>query len=608
MKKRMVIFVLILLMTTGCTAQSLYRVYELPTDGVGGLVKKAADAMKPDELSLEDVIYISNRNMWDQAMKEGKKLENQNNSTLRYALKTSSTDFAYYIIDRGADTQYVDKYGRTELMYVNQYKYSEEYRRLVEKLVRCGCDIDAVDHEGHNILEDAVVETKDGYALNIQEKKRIKLLLEMGADLRPEILSVLKEQHYVCYSGLKELADALRESDIKPKSEDCVDAVILDDTEGFSRFFTNRDYTEEEKKRIVFYTAAVGTLDQLKQEMSAWSIPFDYMDPDGNNLLMAAAAAGNEEVYFELIGKASTEEINDRGETLITMALAGENRAILDDMFENSRFNWDYFVYEDEETASGCFLELVETLSFCEDSKYLQLYLKSVSLSDMSKELAFYTILRSQTPYLGDIIMQDTILSSLASDMDACINILSHCTAPEQVRECLQFVSPEIRIDMAPALSSILERGKNNGIVEDPAQIIREFVLAGVNLKEEDSEAGSHLILSAAKAGDTESVETLIKYGADVNVPLSTGQTALMITARGDRTILRILLENGADVNAADNEGNTALRYAVGFYAEDCVRILLEYGADKSIPLPDGRSLYEYAVEKGNEEIIELLK
>ena len=159
---------------------------------------------------------------------------------------------------------------------------------------------------------------------------------------------------------------------------------------------------------------------------------------------------------------------------------------------------------------------------------------------------------------------------------------------------------------MGCMLDRILER--QFGIVEDPAQIIREFVLAGVNLKEEDSEAGSHLILSAAEAGDTESVETLIKYGADVNVPLSTGQTALMFAARGDRTILRILLENGADVNAADNEGNTALRYAVGFYAEDCVRILLEYGADKSIPLPDGRSLYEYAVEKGNEEIIELLK
>ena len=595
-----------LIMTTGCTAQSLYRVYELPTDGVGGLVKKAAEALEPEGTTLEDVILLSNRNMWDQAIAEGWPLQKPDRSVFRYAMEKGRMDFAYYIIDHGANIQYVDKDGQNELMYLNQW-YTPQYPQIVKKLVENGCDVNAVDKNGHNVLEDAVV----GHNLspNAFEKKRVKVLMEVGAALRPEILSILKEQQYVSYSALKELAEGLRKNDVEIEKEDCVDAVILGETERFFQLFTKHEYTDEEKKRIVFYTAAVGTLDQLKQEMSVWSIPADYSDSAGNNLLMAAAAAGNEEVYFGLIGKVSAGETNNTGETLITMALAGENEAILSDMFENSRFDWSYDPSGNAEGDGDRFNRLVDTLSLCENEKYLQLYLTSVDLIDMdwAKGSACYNFIIHQNPYLWDIIMQDTTLSPLAEDKDECIRLLSVCTTPEQVRKYLQFVSPEIRGDMVPALSNILGR-EGYGIVEDPAQIIREFVLAGVNLKEEDSEAGSHLILSAAEAGDTESVETLIKYGADVNVPLSTGQTALMITARGDRTILRILLENGADVNAADNEGNTALRYAVGFYAEDCVRILLEYGADKSIPLPDGRSLYEYAVEKGNEEIIELLK
>ena len=594
-----------LIMTTGCTAQSLYRVYELPTDGVGGLVKKAAEALEPEGTRLEDVILLSNRNMWDQAIKKGKTQKDPNSSLFRYAVKVSTFDFAYYIIDHGANIQFVDRDGQNELMFLNQYQYSIEYSKFIKKLIENGCDINVMDKDGNNVLEDAVVKIKNDMALNVHEKKRIELLLEQGADLRPKMLSVLKEQQYICYSALKVLSDGLRKSNMRPESEDCVDAVILGDTEGFLRFFANREYNEEEKKRIVFYTAAVGTVDQLKQEISIWNIPFDYTDRIGNNLLMAAAAAGNEEVYFELIDKVSTDKVNDKRETLLTMALAGENETILDDLIKNKQFDWNY---ENIKGAFSCGLQLAETLSFCEDSKYLQLYLKSADLGDMAKELIFYIFISNRTPRFLDMIMQDTLFSPLAEETNASINILSHCTTSEQVRACLQFVSPEIRSDMAPALSNILGR-EGYGIIEDPAQIVREFVLAGVNPNEVDSDQVIYPIYAAAKTGDTESVEALLSYGADVNIISAPyGAPPLMVSAIGDAKILRILLENGADVNAADNEGNTALRYAVGFYAEDCVRILLEYGADKSIPLPDGRSLYEYAVEKGNEEIIELLK
>ena len=604
MKRVFLILAAALIMTTGCTSHSVHLISELSEYGAGSLINMGTSTAKAKKLPLEDVIYISNRNIWDQAIAEGWPLRKPGRSVFRYAMEEGTEDFAYYIIDHGADIQYVDAEGENELMYLNQFGYCVQYRKYVEKLVENGCDINAVDLAGHNVLEDAVLESESLPGNNMLEKKIIKLLIEKGALLRPEMMSVLKEQQWVCYAALREISDGLRNSNLSMKAADCVDAVILGDQKLFSEFLKAQEYSEEEKKKIVFYTAAVGTVEQLKQEMSVWNVAFDYIDSAGNNLLMAAAAAGNEEVYFMLVDRVSMNAINDCDETLITMALAGENEAILGDMFENNRFDWNYDTDNREEV--GRFQQLVETLSYCKNADYLQMYLETVELGSWAKQVMCWTCIGNGNPYFIDMIEQNERLSSFVDDEDVGKGILRYCTTPDQVRSVLHFLSPEIRKNMGCMLDRILER--QFGIVEDPAQIIREFVLAGVNLKEEDSEAGSHLILSAAKAGDTESVETLIKYGADVNVPLSTGQTALMITARGDRTILRILLENGADVNAADNEGNTALRYAVGFYAEDCVRILLEYGADKSIPLPDGRSLYEYAVEKGNEEIIELLK
>ena len=193
MKKNMVIFLMVLLFTTGCTAQSLYRVYELPTDGVGGLVKKAADALEPEGTTLEDVILLSNRNMWDQAIKKGKTQKDPNSSLFRYAVKVSTFDFAYYIIDHGANIQFVDRDGQNELMFLNQYQYSIEYSKFIKKLIENGCDINVMDKDGNNVLEDAVVKIKNDMALNVHEKKRIELLLEQGADLRPKMLSVLKE-------------------------------------------------------------------------------------------------------------------------------------------------------------------------------------------------------------------------------------------------------------------------------------------------------------------------------------------------------------------------------------------------------------------------------
>jgi hypothetical protein len=88
----------------------------------------------------------------------------------------------------------------------------------------------------------------------------------------------------------------------------------------------------------------------------------------------------------------------------------------------------------------------------------------------------------------------------------------------------------------------------------------------------------------ASANGKLSRVETLIKWGADVNKACSDfdGLTPLMCASyRGNAEITRALLAADADVNAAANDGWTALMYASCYSRVEIVRDLLAAGADK---------------------------
>lgn len=73
-------------------------------------------------------------------------------------------------------------------------------------------------------------------------------------------------------------------------------------------------------------------------------------------------------------------------------------------------------------------------------------------------------------------------------------------------------------------------------------------------------------IIAAAANGNTETVQSLLNRGADINAKDSNGQTALMRAAyEGHLDIVQLLLEYDADINITDEDGWTALQYAEEF-------------------------------------------
>jgi len=99
-------------------------------------------------------------------------------------------------------------------------------------------------------------------------------------------------------------------------------------------------------------------------------------------------------------------------------------------------------------------------------------------------------------------------------------------------------------------------------------------------------------IWEAAKNGNIERINTLLKEGVDINAKDARGKTALMYAALFSNTIssfetVKFLLENEANPNLQDKKGWTALilssRNSTNSSSLETVRLLLEYKADPNI-------------------------
>ena len=99
-----------------------------------------------------------------------------------------------------------------------------------------------------------------------------------------------------------------------------------------------------------------------------------------------------------------------------------------------------------------------------------------------------------------------------------------------------------------------------------------------------DGDTLNEALLAAAGAGASQSVRTLLKFGADVKTRNASEETPLLCACmRGYTIVARILLEHGADINAEDNWGYTALNEAASGGYLKLIEMLLAAGADPTI-------------------------
>ena len=104
--------------------------------------------------------------------------------------------------------------------------------------------------------------------------------------------------------------------------------------------------------------------------------------------------------------------------------------------------------------------------------------------------------------------------------------------------------------------------------------------------------------------------EILLKNGADINVKNKYGENLLSSAMLHNSVqVVEFLLKNGMNPNTVNEEGMTPLMEAVSTYENaDIVKTLLKYGANKEAQDKKGRTAASYAKFNPNLEIQNLLK
>lgn len=112
-------------------------------------------------------------------------------------------------------------------------------------------------------------------------------------------------------------------------------------------------------------------------------------------------------------------------------------------------------------------------------------------------------------------------------------------------------------------------------------------------------------ILKAVSGNDTSAVVDLLQRGMDVNTADQAGTTLLMIAARnGNLPLVQMLLTNRASVNRRNQHGDTALMMAALGGKLEAVQALIGKSAEVN---PAGWTPLHYSIFGGSEEVSKLL-
>ena len=119
---------------------------------------------------------------------------------------------------------------------------------------------------------------------------------------------------------------------------------------------------------------------------------------------------------------------------------------------------------------------------------------------------------------------------------------------------------------------------------------------------------GHGALTQAIINGHTKIALMLIKWGADLQIRTSEGNTLLMLAvlAQGPE-IVNLLLRHGVEVNAQDRVGDTALMLAASTAQISMIEMLINAGADLQLRNGEELNAYQIAQNAGHQEVAEFI-
>lgn len=109
----------------------------------------------------------------------------------------------------------------------------------------------------------------------------------------------------------------------------------------------------------------------------------------------------------------------------------------------------------------------------------------------------------------------------------------------------------------------------------------------------------------AARRGQVERVEQILKSGFDINLKNDKGHSILMLAAyNGHYDLVQFLIEQGADVNSVDHSGSSILMGVIFKGHTPIFDLLVKAGADLEIQNQKKQTALDYAIMFGKRDLI----
>lgn len=147
-------------------------------------------------------------------------------------------------------------------------------------------------------------------------------------------------------------------------------------------------------------------------------------------------------------------------------------------------------------------------------------------------------------------------------------------------------------------------------VARDDSRMVKLLLASKANVNVASSTRKATALMEAARIGNLEIVEMLLRAGAEIEAANEQQQTALIVAYRHRHTnVIQRLLKAGADVNArSSSDQQTALMKAVIRYDLKSVELLLNAPAIPNLRDRFGNTALDIARMRGDPLIIDILK
>ncbi|XP_033118282.1 ankyrin-1-like [Anneissia japonica] len=506
-------------------------------------------------------------------------------TALFYAVDENMVDVANLLLDKGADIHSIDDEGTTVLM-VSSYRGYEEMTKM---LLRLDSNIGIKDNYGYTALMCAV--QNKHYVLTKMIVDKYRAMRSRNADIMEsaklaieddlsEILKILlHEQNLLTNSQLITLLTLALENSCE---KDIIVAVL------------------SQYKDLLFYAASNPKHESVLKMLITNKVPMNYLDCQGNSVLMYAVARGSENMVIELL-HANVTDVNIKNQCQLDALFFA---VFVDDVNKAEallKSKADVNAIEENECTPLMYAALRGSTDMC---RLLLRYGANVNLTEKENFSVLMVAAQNNHVEVAKELLVYGVDIAQKNDYghDALFKAVQNNNV-DIVRLLLKHGAPVNSVDIS-GNTPLIESCR----VSDSIDIVNVILDEGADVNKQ-GEDGFSALMCACKSGSTSIADLLILHNASLELTNDLGRDAFHIAIYNAHVNLAafLLQQSKASLNKTDKMSNTPLITACSKENIECVKMLLKEGASYLYRNQRGYTALMSAIQLGNEDLVKML-